>query len=400
MNVFQRPQPQTCLRRVPAWSNVTLTLFLSFSSFPASAIPLEQTSTPRRFVDWCLNKAKLPSATRHTVDVLLEEVETQDCDQADRQLSNLTGLDLLYKQISDLKPLSSLTNLTLLDLGINQIVNLKPLSSLTNLTQLDLRGNQIADIKPLSSLTKLTGINFRDNQIADLKPLSSLTKLTELELSRNRIADIKPLSSLIQLTYLILFNNQISDIKPLFSLTKLTGLYLDPNQMANLKRLSSPTSLALLNVNNQTPANKTTSLLKPPLGRPTQISVVRASFLNGGLFTLVPTVFLQMPGRPGSIVSDVAPQLTKAKNYFKQHWNPPSSLTQDLEYNLILEGDGKIQRVEALTLESRNYIDRTGMPMIGKPFISSGENGRSVEIRVVLSSDGEVRVFKVPTFPE
>src|SRR6476646_9478784 len=109
----------------------------------ANAIASEDAIAPRRFVDWCLDKAKLTSDTRHTVDVLLQEARTQDCQQADNKLSTLTSLDLSNNQIADLQPLSSLTNLTILILSNNQIADLQPLSSLTHLTTLDLSNNQI-----------------------------------------------------------------------------------------------------------------------------------------------------------------------------------------------------------------------------------------------------------------
>ncbi|MEG4817790.1 leucine-rich repeat domain-containing protein [Microcoleus sp. K5-D4] len=82
--------------------------------------------------------------TKHTVDVLLKEAGTNDCDVADRKLSSLTELGLNDKQISDIKPLASLTNLTELGLNDNQIGDIKPLASLTNLTRLSLSGNPLA----------------------------------------------------------------------------------------------------------------------------------------------------------------------------------------------------------------------------------------------------------------
>ena len=51
--------------------------------FPTDAISINEAVAPRRFVDWCLNQAKLPSQTRHTVAVLLQTARTQDCKQAD-----------------------------------------------------------------------------------------------------------------------------------------------------------------------------------------------------------------------------------------------------------------------------------------------------------------------------
>jgi internalin A len=241
----------------------TLALLLWVSSFPAQAVPLQETTNPRSFADWCLNQAKLTVETKHTVDAMLLEARTEDCQQASKLLSRSTKLFLYNKQITDLRPLSTLTNLTVLSLAENQIADLKPLSSLRKLTALYLYNNQIADLKPLSTLTNLTILTLGHNQIADLKPLSTLTNLTILTLSHNQIADLKPLSSLTQLGQLTLDNNQIADLKPLSSLTQLGQLTLSNNQIANLKPLSTLTNLNYLNLGNNPSLTDKTCPVKP-----------------------------------------------------------------------------------------------------------------------------------------
>ena len=98
-----------------------------------------------RFAQWCENRSELTEAARHTVEMLLVLVETQDCQIADERLADLTTLYLRYKRISDIRPLSSLTHLTTLYLWDNQIVDVSPLSSLTNLNWIFLSGNPITD---------------------------------------------------------------------------------------------------------------------------------------------------------------------------------------------------------------------------------------------------------------
>ncbi len=119
----------------------TLALLLCISSVPAKASPLQETISPKTFADWCLNKDSLSAETKHTVDAILQEAKTQDCDQADKLLSNRIELSLASKLITDLRPLSSLTHLTFLDLSNNQIADLRPLSTLTNLGLLSLENN-------------------------------------------------------------------------------------------------------------------------------------------------------------------------------------------------------------------------------------------------------------------
>ncbi len=187
----------------------------------------------RTFADWCRDRASLNPEAKHTVEVLLKQAGTTECDAANRKLSSLTELSLSDNKISDIKPLESLTKLTELWLFKNRINDIKPLESLTNLADLNLSYNEISDIKPLESLTNLTKLYLSDNEISDIKPLESLTNLDELWLSDNEISDIKPLESLTKLTLLNLINNRISDIKPLESLTNLTVLSLSRNPLAS-----------------------------------------------------------------------------------------------------------------------------------------------------------------------
>ncbi len=163
-------------------------LALSANGLSAKAAETRSENSRRTFADWCRQKADLSPEAKHTVEVLLKEAATTECDAANLKLSSLTALNLDNNQISDIKPLESLTNLTHLYLSNNLLGDIKPLESLTNLTTLWLFDNQISDIKPLESLTNLTELDLSNNKISDIKPLESLTNLTELGLSGNPIA--------------------------------------------------------------------------------------------------------------------------------------------------------------------------------------------------------------------
>ncbi len=205
-------------------------IIASCANEPLPAVAQKQRDdSGRTFADWCREKDSLSPEAQHTVEMLLENVETTECDVASQKLSTLTELNLANNKISDIKPLASLTNLTVLVLSFNQISDIKPLASLTNLTRLYLAKNQISNIKPLESLTNLTLLWLSNNQISDIKPLEFLTNLSVLWLSNNQISDIKPLESLTKLTELELDNNRISDIKPLQSLANLEWLSLGGN---------------------------------------------------------------------------------------------------------------------------------------------------------------------------
>jgi Leucine-rich repeat (LRR) protein len=175
-----------------------------------SVLAAETQSANKTFGDWCREKASLSPEARHTVEVLLKEAGTTECDAANRKLSSLTELDLRGNQISDIKPLQSLTKLTWLVLGTNQISDIKPLQSLTKLTAIELNNNKIIDITPLQSLTNLNSLLLNNNKITDIKPLQSLTKLTWMFLGDNQITDTKPLQSLTSLGVLNLSGNPIA----------------------------------------------------------------------------------------------------------------------------------------------------------------------------------------------
>jgi len=89
------------------------------------------------------------------------------------------------------------------------------------------------------------------------------------------------------------------------------------------------------------------------------------------------------------------PQVAEARDFLKKRWQPPTGLKQTLEYSLLIGVDGKVERILPLGKAARDYVDSTGMPEIGQPFVSPNRNGQNVRIRAVLSPDG-----KVQTFPE
>ena len=89
-----------------------------------------------------------------------------------------------------------------------------------------------------------------------------------------------------------------------------------------------------------------------------------------------------------------ATQLGEAKDYLKKHWQPPTQLKQTLEYSLVVGIDGSIERISPLGKAARDYVDRTGMPLIGERFVSPNKNGQSVRIRAVYTPDGKVQTFQ------
>lgn len=110
--------------------------------------------------------------------------------------------------------------------------------------------------------------------------------------------------------------------------------------------------------------------------------------------TRSPSAAPPVPNQPTRTASNAIPQVAEARTFFQQRWQPPSSLKQTLEYSLLLDVDGTIQRIEPLGQAARIHIDETGMPLIGERFVSPIKDGQTPRIRLVLAPDGKVQVFR------
>ncbi|WP_413198447.1 DUF4335 domain-containing protein [Nostoc piscinale] len=86
-------------------------------------------------------------------------------------------------------------------------------------------------------------------------------------------------------------------------------------------------------------------------------------------------------------------QIAEARSFFQKRWQPPAGLTQTLEYSLTVDVDGSLARILPLNKPAREFIDNTGIPAIGKPFVSGNKSGQNIRIRVVFSPDGKVQTF-------
>jgi internalin A len=208
-------------------------------------MPEQQANQPLNFssfADWCKHKDSLSESARHTVEVLLKQAGTCDCNEANRVLSNLTELHLPSHKITDITPLSGFTNLTRLHLDNNQITDITGLCALINLTSLHLEANSITELTGLCALTNLRRLYLSNNPITDITGLSALTNLTRLFLSNTPVTDITGLSALTNMFILNLHNNQITDITPVSGLTKLTRLIISSNQITDITPLSALTN--------------------------------------------------------------------------------------------------------------------------------------------------------------
>lgn len=156
---------------------------------------------------------------------------------------------------------------------------------------------------------------------------------------------------------------------------------------------NTPTQPASLN--SQQLEERINSLQPPALGEKpaSQLSPSRTADNN-------PFIDQLGDGRKTPTSTEVAtgtlfdtPQVAEAREYLTKRWQPPTGLGQTLEYSLIVSVDGTVERIFPLNKAAREFVDNTGMPEVGKPFVSANTRGQNVRIRVVLSPDGKVKTF-------
>jgi hypothetical protein len=148
---------------------------------------------------------------------------------------------------------------------------------------------------------------------------------------------------------------------------------------------SAPTAPPALNLPKLTPT--------PTSGTVTAQDTPTAGVREGASADLNPAESTPATPAANSRLSDVIPQVAEVRSYLQKRWNPPSGLTQTLEYYLVLNGDGSIQRIIPLGQAAGKYIDVTSMPLPGEPFVSGISGGRNPKIRVVFTPDGKVDSF-------
>lgn len=185
---------------------------------------------PSTFVEWCNQQHEFDFLTSDTIDALLAEVGTTDCQEAALRLQSVDALTLnslgqvpadempliiSCLQISlptgvDLRPVvAAMPNLRILDLSHTWVPDLTPLQQLAGLEDLTLAHTGLTDLTPLAGLSNLVQLDISANQVQDLSPLAGLDRLQRLDVSDNAISDLRVLAELPSLQRLSLANNPI-----------------------------------------------------------------------------------------------------------------------------------------------------------------------------------------------
>ncbi|NES79602.1 MULTISPECIES: DUF4335 domain-containing protein [unclassified Okeania] len=97
--------------------------------------------------------------------------------------------------------------------------------------------------------------------------------------------------------------------------------------------------------------------------------------------------------KPKSTLFDRIPQVAEVREYFEKSWEPPSDLDKNLQYSLLLNGDGSVKKVTPIGLASVEFYGNTKMPLEDQVFVSNIEGDKTAKIRLVLRPDGQVQTF-------
>lgn len=88
--------------------------------------------------------------------------------------------------------------------------------------------------------------------------------------------------------------------------------------------------------------------------------------------------------------TDNATRMGQIAGYFQGRWQPPENLTGSLEYQLFIGADGTLQGITPLSDRAGNFLDRTGIPLLGEPIASPGSE---LLVTIVFYPQGGVDVF-------
>lgn len=95
-------------------------------------------------------------------------------------------------------------------------------------------------------------------------------------------------------------------------------------------------------------------------------------------------------GESAAAKADHNQRVTQVRNSLKERWQPPAGLKQTLEYSVLLNADGTIQRITPLSNSAVDYMNSTNMPLPGTPIVTPIQGGGKTSIHVALSPDGKV----------
>ena len=157
---------------------------------------------------------------------------------------------------------------------------------------------------------------------------------------------------------------------------------VEPLKPSNIRTKRSNTSISA----------KPRNLSAPSLASLPDLSISNNNEPNSASFSQISR---NVPTRPTVETNSQSKTNSRAevKNYLQQRWKPPEDLSRTIEYRLTIDSNGKVERIVPLGYASKVYLERTGIPQKGEPFVSFEPGQEKQTIRVVMSPDGTVKTF-------
>ena len=94
---------------------------------------------------------------------------------------------------------------------------------------------------------------------------------------------------------------------------------------------------------------------------------------------------------PPQAKSKPLPQATEVQQYVAQRWQAPPNLSQTLQYLLVLNVNGSLQRIQPVGVTATQYLNQIPLPNLNQPFVSPLTGSSSATIRLILEPDGTVQ---------
>lgn len=101
------------------------------------------------------------------------------------------------------------------------------------------------------------------------------------------------------------------------------------------------------------------------------------------------------PPLPEETLFDQTPQVAEIRQYLQQRWQPPKTLEQDLEYQIMVDPDGSLKQVIPLGTVAQAYLSSLPLPESNQPFVSASTTETQQKIRLVFRRSGEIKTFLI-----
>ena len=213
-----------------ARSRLTLGPNLGTNTVEVSVAGIEETVTFNAVAE---SATHIPDPNfRAVVEISLNKAEGEPI--APAEMGSFACLEAPGSGIRDLTGLEDATNLTGLDLLSNDISDILPVAGLTRLRWIDLTGNNVSDLSPVAGLTRLRSLFLQNNNISDISPLLANTRFGNGD---TVFVNANPLSYLSIHTHIpalqsrgvtVFFNNQAHPALLKISGDSQTGVPLAP----------------------------------------------------------------------------------------------------------------------------------------------------------------------------